>query len=374
MLRTRVRGSAALLLVALSLAVADAQPTPDQQAEALLNAGRKGYNEGNPQFAAERFTELLTKFGGSKHAQDARYGLGLALLDLPDRNYQKALEAFTPPAGDAKFSEQASALYHAGVCQRGLGQKELAEGVAKPNEMPQRQNNANGKFTEAAKLFTAARDAFEKKTPPDAGVGRPRSVRHRRDGTAGRQDEGGPRHRRAVREGRGPRQEQVPPARPVLPRHRQLPAERHPVGGEVARPARAVRPAVRPARALSGGPRPRVAGGERRGRRPRSTRSSRSTTKQKTRGGRGAEATAEVRERPVGEGAARSAREEPGAGLRRGQRVLRRVPQLRGRQVRRGAGQVRGVRQGLRRVAAEGRRDAPRSASARCSRSSSTRR
>ena len=167
MLSTRVRGSAAILLVALWLAVAGAQPTPDQQAEALLNAGRKGYNEGNPQFAAERFTELLAKFGGSKDAHAARYGLGLALLDLPDRNFQKALEAFTPPAGDTKFPEQASALYHAGVCQRGLGQKELAEGVAKPNEMPQRQNNANGKFTEAAKLFTAARDAYEKKTPPD---------------------------------------------------------------------------------------------------------------------------------------------------------------------------------------------------------------
>ncbi len=168
MLSTRVRGSAAILLVALSLAVAGAQPTPDQQAEALLNAGRKGYNEGNPQFAAERFTELLTKFGGSKDAHAARYGLGLALLDLPDRNFQKALEAFTPPAGNTKFPEQASALYHAGVCQRGLGQKELAEGVAKPNEMPQRQNNANGKFTEAAKLFTAARDTYEKKIPPDA--------------------------------------------------------------------------------------------------------------------------------------------------------------------------------------------------------------
>jgi TolA-binding protein len=168
MLITRPRGFAALLFAALSFGVASAQPTPDQQAEALLNAGRKAYNENNPQFAAEKFTELLTKFGGYKDANAARYGLGLALLDLPARDYQKALEAFTPPASDAKFPEQASALYHAGVCQRGLGQKELAEGVARPNEMPQRTQNANAKFTEAAKLFSLARDAFEKKTPPDA--------------------------------------------------------------------------------------------------------------------------------------------------------------------------------------------------------------
>ncbi|MFM8271961.1 MAG: tetratricopeptide repeat protein [Gemmata sp.] len=166
--RTCARGFAAFLLVSLSCAVGDAQPTPDQQAEALLNAGRKAYNEGNAQFAAERFTELLTKFGGSKDASAARYGLGLALLDLPDRNYQKALDAFLPPAADAKLPEQGVALYHAGVCQRGLGQKELAEGAAKPNELPQRTQNANSKFAEAAKLFVQARDVLEKKNPGDA--------------------------------------------------------------------------------------------------------------------------------------------------------------------------------------------------------------
>ncbi|QJW95946.1 tetratricopeptide repeat protein [Frigoriglobus tundricola] len=167
MLSPRTRGCAALLLVAVFQTVAGAQPTPDQQAEALLNAGRKAYNEGHPQFAAERFTELLAKFGGSKDANAARYGLGLALLDLSDRNFQKALEAFGPPAGDAKFPDRALALYYAGVCQRGLGHKDLAEGAAHSNEMPQRTQAANGKFTEAAKLFTRAREAFEKKSPPD---------------------------------------------------------------------------------------------------------------------------------------------------------------------------------------------------------------
>ncbi|MCI0704962.1 MAG: tetratricopeptide repeat protein, partial [Planctomycetia bacterium] len=167
MLCTRVRGFAALLLLALSFGIASAQPTPDQQAAALLNAGRKAYNEGNPQFAAEKFNELLTKFANSKDANAARYGLGLALLDLPARDYQKALNAFTPVAADAKSADRPFALYYAGVCQRGLGHNELAQGVAKPNEMPQRQQNANAKFTEAEKLFAQAREAFEKKTPPE---------------------------------------------------------------------------------------------------------------------------------------------------------------------------------------------------------------
>lgn len=144
-----------------------AQPTPDQQAEMLLTAGRKAYNDGNPQFAADRFREFLQKFGGHKDANAARYGLGLAILDLPDRNYQQAVDAFGPPAGDANFPDRPLALYYLGTAHRGLGLKELAEGVAKPNEMPQRQQNANGRFTDAAKFFAQARELFEKKTPPD---------------------------------------------------------------------------------------------------------------------------------------------------------------------------------------------------------------
>jgi tetratricopeptide (TPR) repeat protein len=171
MLSTRVSGPAAFLLAVLAGAglapVARAQPTPDQQAEALLNAGRKAYNEGNPQFAADRFTELLNRFGGSKHANEARYGLGLALLDLPDQHFQKAIDAFGPAAADTKFPDRARALYYLGVCQRGLGQKELAEGVARPNEMPQRTQNANNRFGEAVTHFRAARAAFEKAAPPD---------------------------------------------------------------------------------------------------------------------------------------------------------------------------------------------------------------
>jgi TolA-binding protein len=168
MISTRLRGCAALALFYLLNGMVAAQPTADQQADMLLNAGRKAYVDANPQFAADRFREFLTKFGGHKEANSARYGLGLALLDLPERNYQQALEAFTPAANDAAFPDRPLALYHAGVCRRGLGQNELAQGVQKPNEMPQRQQAANGHFTEATKFFVSAREAFEKKTPPDA--------------------------------------------------------------------------------------------------------------------------------------------------------------------------------------------------------------
>jgi len=176
MILTRFRGPAALALFGLLVLTAElttparlaAQPTADQQAEMLLNIARKAYVEANPQFAVERFKEFLQKFGGHKEAQSARLGLAIAILDLPDRNYQLALETVTPAANDGNFPDRPLALYYAGVSRRGLAQKELAEGVAKPNEMPQRQNSANGHFTEAGKFFASAREAFEKKMPVDA--------------------------------------------------------------------------------------------------------------------------------------------------------------------------------------------------------------
>lgn len=164
----RYRGCTALVLLALSFGTVAAQPTAEQQGEQLLNAGRKAYADANPQFAADRFREFLGKFGNHKNASAARYGLGLALLDLPERNYQQALEAFTPAASDTAFSERPLALYYAGVCQRGLGQNELVQAQQKPNEKPQRQQAANNHFNEAEKLFASAREAFQKKSPPDA--------------------------------------------------------------------------------------------------------------------------------------------------------------------------------------------------------------
>ncbi|MCS6866052.1 MAG: tetratricopeptide repeat protein [Gemmataceae bacterium] len=162
MLSILTRGCSAWLWVVLTAAGLIAQPNADQQAETILNAGRKAYNDGNAPFAAERFTEVLNKFGTSKWANDARYGLGLTLLDLPNPDYTKALEYFTHVINDVNFPQRASALYYAAVCQRALGLKEYAEGLAKPQEMPQRSQAAAAKFTEALKLFSQSREAFEK--------------------------------------------------------------------------------------------------------------------------------------------------------------------------------------------------------------------
>ncbi len=156
----------AFLAAALAVPAAAQPPTPDQQAAQLLVAGQKAFNDANPAFAADRFREFLTKFGGHKDAHAARYGLGLALLEIQPPDHAKAAEALAPPANEKAFPDQPLALYYLAAAQRGLGQKELAEGAARPNELPQRTQAATGRFTEALKHFTLSREAFEKK--PDA--------------------------------------------------------------------------------------------------------------------------------------------------------------------------------------------------------------
>jgi tetratricopeptide (TPR) repeat protein len=139
-------------------------PTADQQAAQLLATGRKAYADHNPQFAAEKFREFLGKFGGHKDANAARYGLGLALLDLPERDYTKALEALGPPANEANFPDRPLAVYYTATCHRGLGLKELEQAGGNP----QKQQAAAGRFTEAAKVFAQSRELFAKQ--PDAAA------------------------------------------------------------------------------------------------------------------------------------------------------------------------------------------------------------
>lgn len=142
------------------------QNPADAQAEQLLQAARKAYNEGNASFAADRFREYLQKFGGHKEAVAARYGLGLALLDLPEPDYARALEALQGAAQDSNFPQRGHALYYAGIARRGMGQKELHPGLRNPAELAQRQQAALPHFTEAARLFAQAADVLGQSQPP----------------------------------------------------------------------------------------------------------------------------------------------------------------------------------------------------------------
>src|SRR5262249_15622251 len=133
-----------------------AQAPPDQAAAMLLDSARRAYNEKNYPFAVDRFREFLGKFPNHKEAPSAHYGLALALLEGPARDYNAALEQLQPLLGNKDFPEHPFVLYHFALAKRGQGVRELGEAAAKPQEAAQHRTNANQRFTDALQQFAAA--------------------------------------------------------------------------------------------------------------------------------------------------------------------------------------------------------------------------
>src|SRR5262245_47994771 len=114
------------LAICLGAPTVQAQVTPEQMAEMLLNSARKAHNDKNYPFAQAKFREFLTKFPGHKEAADARYGLALTLIEGPEKKFEEARDLLQPLAAAKEFPDRAFATYYAGVAQRGIGLQELA--------------------------------------------------------------------------------------------------------------------------------------------------------------------------------------------------------------------------------------------------------
>ena len=132
-----------LVLLAVFFAVAPtvaAEPlTDNDKAAMVLAAGQRAWQEKNYPFAVDRFREFLKTYGGHKDAVLARYGLGIALVEGPQKDFPAAIEALQAPAGKPDFPDRAFALYYLGLAHRGLGQLELDQAIAKPQEVEQRR-------------------------------------------------------------------------------------------------------------------------------------------------------------------------------------------------------------------------------------------
>ncbi len=135
------------------------QIKPDQAADMLLTSAQKAFNERNYPFAIGRFKEFLAKFGGHKNAAAARYGLALALLELPEKPFTEVRDLLQGLAGNKEFPDHPQVLYHLGLAVRGLGMQSLAQAEAKPQE-GQHRNAARDRFEEAGRHFTAALGLF----------------------------------------------------------------------------------------------------------------------------------------------------------------------------------------------------------------------
>ncbi|HVS38276.1 MAG TPA: tetratricopeptide repeat protein [Gemmataceae bacterium] len=158
---------AAVLLGAAALPAQ--QVTPDQAADMLLTSAKTAYNTKDFAFAAGRFREFLAKFPNHKDAAAAHYGLALAILDGPDKDYNAAVEQLQPLAGAKDAPDYPFYLYYLGLAERGQGVKFLAQAAAQPPQAQQFKDQARGRFDEAAKQFAAAQAAFSARVkPPDA--------------------------------------------------------------------------------------------------------------------------------------------------------------------------------------------------------------
>jgi TolA-binding protein len=156
-----------LLFGSLAASPAPAQQvTPDAQAVQLLDAARRAYNERNLPFAADRFREFLQKYGGHKDVNYARLGLGLALLESPQPQYQPAIDQLRPAADAAEFPERGLASFYLGTAYRALGHAALVQAAQKPAEAPTHRNTANQQFDQAIKCFEIAATSFAAKLKP----------------------------------------------------------------------------------------------------------------------------------------------------------------------------------------------------------------
>ena len=157
-----------LLCLAVVMPAFAQQLAPDEAAALLLNTARTAYNERNLPVAIERFRAFLQKFPAATGAAPARYGLALALLESPDKDYAAAIEMLQPVASIPDFPDRRFAQYYFGLALRGAGMKTLDQIPSKPNEAQQLRAAANQRFTQAAAAFAAAADAFAAlvKTPP----------------------------------------------------------------------------------------------------------------------------------------------------------------------------------------------------------------
>src|SRR5262245_52326518 len=84
----------ALFVFGSFLSATAAEPlTDNDKAAMLLAAGQRAWQEKNYPFAIDRFKEFLRTYGGHKDAVLARYGLGISLVEGPQKDFPAAIEA-----------------------------------------------------------------------------------------------------------------------------------------------------------------------------------------------------------------------------------------------------------------------------------------
>ena len=163
--RTQLPTGVLLLAFCLPLSVRG-EAGLDEVAGIVLNSARRAYNDGEFGFAAARFGEFLARFEKHPDALQARFGLGLAIVDsgaADEKAYQTVVEQLTAVAAANEFSEKPLALYYLGLGHRGQARIALEKGKKAPDKAAEHSASATKSFQTAAAQFAAAATAFRAK-------------------------------------------------------------------------------------------------------------------------------------------------------------------------------------------------------------------
>ena len=200
-------------LIAVTLVVpAAAQVPPDQQADMILTSARKAANEGNYPFAVQRLQRVPPEVRRPPAGEHGPVPTGPRVPRFAGAELRQGpREPWARSSGTPRCRNTPYALYHAGLCLRGLGLREVdrhdreaergarssssgptAGSTRRPNGSPGATAAFTAKLPEGTRRQAAARPR----------LGGPLPVRPGRDGVAGRQGEGSQGDHRAVRQGR----------------------------------------------------------------------------------------------------------------------------------------------------------------------------
>lgn len=154
--RAKVKAEAEAKAKAEAEAKAKAAAEELERRPARLLAEAKGAYEGkNPQGAVAKYREFLSQFPKRPEAMTAQYGLGVALAEAPDRDWNGVVDALSPVVTAEGVGDKGRAYYYLGVALRVTGEQQLA-GIAKPEEQKEQVEKATKRLASAVVQFATA--------------------------------------------------------------------------------------------------------------------------------------------------------------------------------------------------------------------------
>ena len=128
-----------------------------KRAAAVLDEAKHAYEQKNLAGAVAKYRQFLQQFPKRPEVMAARYGLGVALAETPDRDWNAVIEALSPVVTAEGVGDKGRAYFWLGEGLRVTGERQLAE-VTRPAEQKEQLEKALKRIGSAAvQLATAAR-------------------------------------------------------------------------------------------------------------------------------------------------------------------------------------------------------------------------